>query len=119
MMLGEYGEYWTCKIRYEMLNLYRMFLYLKNIACITVRNVSAVETGIFFWSFIVIISMILFNMVLAVILTVYEDKYKEVAVDFTNLISMTASCLFTASNILCGYQFSSWSQKNWKSRKYC
>ena len=43
-----------------------------------VRDVSPVETGIFFWSFVVIISMILFNMVLAVILTVYEDKYKEV-----------------------------------------
>mmetsp|Transcript_21112 Transcript_21112/g.30520 ORF Transcript_21112/g.30520 Transcript_21112/m.30520 type:complete len:889 (-) Transcript_21112:159-2825(-) len=54
MMLGEYGEY------------YRL------------REVSPVETAIFFWSFVVIISFILLNMVLAVIFTVYDEKYQEI-----------------------------------------
>ena len=44
-----------------------------------VRDISPVETGIFFWSFVIIISLVLFNMVLAVILNVYEEKYNEVA----------------------------------------
>jgi uncharacterized paraquat-inducible protein A len=54
MMLGEYGPYFE------------------------LRDISPIETGIFFWSFVIIISMILFNMVLAVILNVYEDKYRGV-----------------------------------------
>jgi predicted membrane protein len=45
---------------------------------LAVREVSPVETGIFFWTFVVIIGFILFNMVLAVIFTVYDEKYGEI-----------------------------------------
>ena len=47
-----------------------------------VREVSPVETGIFFWTFVVLIGFILFNMVLAVIFTVYDEKYAEVHADY-------------------------------------
>ena len=43
-----------------------------------VREVNSLETGIFFWTFVVVIAFILFNMVLAVIFTVYDEKYGEI-----------------------------------------
>lgn len=48
-----------------------------------VREVSPVETGIFFWTFVVVIGFILFNMVLAVIFTVYDEKYGEIHKEMT------------------------------------
>lgn len=49
------------------------------------RNANPIETAIFFWSFIIMILFILFNMVLAVIFNVYDEKQAEAkALDETN-----------------------------------
>ena len=41
------------------------------------REASPIETAVFFWSFIILILFILFNMVLAVIFNVYDEKQAE------------------------------------------
>ena len=40
-------------------------------------EVSAVETYIFFFSYVILVVFILLNMVLAVIFTVYDEKYQD------------------------------------------
>lgn len=42
-----------------------------------VREVSPIETYIFFFSFVILVVFILLDMVLAVIFTVYDEKYQE------------------------------------------
>lgn len=45
------------------------------------RHVSSSLTGLFFWSFVVFVILVLFNMVLAIILTVYDETYKKISED--------------------------------------
>jgi ABC-type uncharacterized transport system fused permease/ATPase subunit len=43
------------------------------------RNVNSSLTALFFWSFVSFVILVLFNMVLAIILTVYDETYKQLA----------------------------------------
>jgi hypothetical protein len=45
------------------------------------RNVSSSLTGIFFWTFVSFVILVLFNMVLAIILTVYDETYKVISTE--------------------------------------
>mmetsp|Transcript_5215 Transcript_5215/g.8592 ORF Transcript_5215/g.8592 Transcript_5215/m.8592 type:complete len:239 (-) Transcript_5215:88-804(-) len=45
------------------------------------RNVSSSLTALFFWSFVSFVILVLFNMVLAIILTVYDETYKQISLE--------------------------------------
>ena len=45
------------------------------------RSVSSSLTGLFFWSFVSFVILVLFNMVLAIILTVYDETYKQIILE--------------------------------------
>ena len=45
------------------------------------RHVSSSLTGVYFWSFVAFVILVLFNMVLAIILTVYDETYKQITLE--------------------------------------
>jgi hypothetical protein len=52
------------------------------------RNVNSGITGIFFWTFVSFVILVLFNMVLAIILTVYDETYKQISLEAAQVIEL-------------------------------
>ena len=72
MILGEYGSYFES----ESSQFYKYYLFCVTVIFVVVKKISPAAAVFYFWTFIIVILFILLNMLLAVILFVYDERFR-------------------------------------------